>query len=53
MKPLKQSHTSSAKIGMGDSYGSGVKNPIGKIRDISMSKPVKKSKIGKPPKSLA
>ncbi len=55
-KPLKrtgEAHTSKSKFGMGDSYGSGVKNPIGKIRDVMGITDVKPKKLGKPPKSLA
>lgn len=50
MKKGKQAHSSSAKIGMGDFYGTAAKNPMGKVRDM-ISKPIKKK--GKPPKSLA
>ena len=53
MSKVKQSHTSPSSKGMGDYYGQGMKNPVGKIRDMSMSKPKAPSKIGKPPKSLA
>lgn len=55
VKGLKQAHTSNAKRGMGDAYGSGMKNPIGKIRDVSTSvtTPVSKVKLKKPPKSMA
>lgn len=52
-KSRKQSHTSRSKIGMGDYYGSGIKNPTGKMRSDSMSVPVSPSKLKKPPKSLA
>jgi hypothetical protein len=55
VKGLKQAHTSNAKRGMGDAYGSGMKNPIGKIRDVStpVTTPVSKIKLKKPPKSMA
>ena len=55
LKGLKQAHTSNAKTGMGDFYGSGVKNPIGKIRDVSTlgRTPLSKVKLKKPPKSMA
>lgn len=46
-------HVSKAKFGMGDFYGSGVKQPIGKIRSGIGSNPVSKSKLGKPPKKMA
>lgn len=53
VKALKQAHTSNSKIGMGDHYGSGIKNPVGKIRDVMGVTNVKPKKLGKPPKSLA
>lgn len=55
VKGLKQAHTSNAKRGMGDAYGSGMKNPIGKIRDVSTvtTTPLSKVKLKKPPKSMA
>lgn len=55
VKGLKQAHTSNAKRGMGDAYGSGMKNPIAKIRDVSTvtTTPLSKLKLKKPPKSMA
>lgn len=51
-KGLKQAHTSNAKIGMGMNYGTGVKAPVGKMRDgLGINIPQKKLK--NPPKSLA
>lgn len=47
---LKTAHTANTQKGMGDFYGSGVKNPMGKPRQIMGIKPIRKSK---PPKSLA
>ena len=52
-KRVKAAHTSNSKIGMGDYYSSGVRNPIGKIRDGFGVKEVSPKKIKKPPKSLA
>jgi hypothetical protein len=49
----KEWHASSDKIGMGDFYGTGVKNPIGRVRSSYISTPVSPSKLKKPPKSLA
>ncbi len=46
-------HTSKSPKGSGDYYGSGIRNKVGKIRDVTGFDPVAKSKIGKPPKSLA
>lgn len=53
--PRKESHTAPSKYGMGDYYGTGVKNKMGRIRDSSTAgqNPVAKSKLIKPPKSLA
>ena len=55
IKGLKQAHTSNSKRGMGDSYGVSMKNPIGKIRDVSTAatSPLSKSKLKKPPKTMA
>lgn len=69
MPKNKQSHTSSAKggphkgdwhvahtsMGMGDYYGTGIKAKVGKaVGGYSPNYlPVTKSKLGKPPKSLA
>ncbi len=52
-KGLKNAHTPNTKIGMGDFYGTGVKNPIGKIVDVFGNNNMSNSKMGKPPKSLA
>ncbi len=49
----KPAHTSKAKFGMGDFYGTSIKQPIGKIREGVGINPVSKKKLGKPPKSLA
>lgn len=50
----KTAHTSNSKKGMGDSYGSGIKQKLGKVHDdMIMGKPISKKKMGKPPKSLA
>ncbi len=49
----KEWHASPNKLGMGDYYGSGVRNPIGKIRSSYISTIKSSSKIGKPPRSLA
>lgn len=53
-KPLRESHTAPTKRGCGDFYGTGVKNAVGRIRDISTPgiNPVSKSKLKKPPKSI-
>lgn len=53
VKTPKFVHTSNSKQGMGDSYGSGIRNPIGRSIDVFQSAPIKAKKIGKAPKSLA
>lgn len=51
---VKQAHTSSSKVGMGDFYGTGIKNPVGRVRASYLDiKPKSKKKLGNPPKSLA
>lgn len=53
-KKYKQAHTDNVKHGMGDFYGQGVRNPIGKVRAGTVGmEPVPKSKLKKPPRSLA
>ena len=55
-KPKKPSsaHTANTKYGMGDNYGTGVRQKIGKVRDgtVGMVK-LSKGKIKSPPKNLA
>ena len=53
-KKYKQAHTDNVKHGMGDFYGSGKRNPIGKMRTGTVGlKPVSKKGLKVPPKSLA
>ena len=53
-KKHKEAHSANAKFGMGDFYGQGVRNPIGKVRAGTVGmEPVPKSKLKKPPRSLA
>ena len=49
-----ESHTSPTKYGMGFNYGSGLKQPIGKIRDSATVgfRPVNKKKLKTPPTSV-
>ncbi len=50
----KEAHTSPSKIGMGDNYGAGLKNKVGKMREDSMgNSPVPQKKTVKPPRKLA
>lgn len=51
---MTQAHTAKTKYGMGDNYGTGIKQPIGKPRSGTVGlKPVTKKQVGTPPKSLA
>lgn len=55
-KPGKNrfAHTANTPYGMGDNYGSAIKNPVAKIRDMTGASPtMPKSKLKKPPKNLA
>lgn len=48
-----QAHTPKSPKGMGDYYGTGIKNPVGKPVSNAIA-PIKAAKkIGKAPKSLA
>jgi len=49
----KQAHTDNVKMGMGDYYGTGLNAKIGKIRDVTGYNETPKSKLKKPPKSIA
>ena len=41
------------KMGCGDYYGTGMKNPIGRVRDSTVGyRPVSRKQMGKPPKSV-
>lgn len=59
MKSLKtkskaSGHTAPTPYGMGDYYGTGIKAPLGKIREGTVGyQPVSPQKMGKPPKKLA
>jgi hypothetical protein len=53
VKALKNAHTSNSKKGMGDNYGPGVKQKIGREIDSYGTDKMTNKKIGKPPKSLA
>ena len=52
-KRFGESHTPPSPRGMGDYYGSGIRNPICRIREDSVTNPVAPHKLGKAPKSLA
>lgn len=54
LRHTKEWHAPNSKIGMGDYYGTAIKNPQGRIRDDSMGyKSMNLSDLKKPPKSLA
>lgn len=54
IKHNKQGHTSNQKIGMGDFYGQGVKQKMGRvIVDHMIDGKVSSKKMGKPPRSMA
>ena len=53
VKALKTAHTSNSKMGMGDYYGSAIRNPIGRVRDGWGMNETPKKKLRIPPKSLA
>lgn len=50
-----EGHTSKSKYVTGDYYGRAMKNPMGRIRDVSTPgiKPVSTKKLGKSPRSFA
>ncbi len=53
-KPTAEWHTSHDSAPMGDNYGSGIKNKIGKMRSNSVGiVPVSKKGLNTPPRSLA
>lgn len=48
-----EAHTQNVRFGMGDNYGSGVKNPVGKMRSDSVGyRPVSKKQLGTAPRSV-
>jgi len=51
-KVNKNWHTPNTKIGMGDSYGTGVRNKTARSLDVTPLGKTSKN-VGKPPKSLA
>jgi len=46
-------HVSHSSLGMGDYYGTGVKNPMGRVREGLGGPEVVKTSLNKPPKNLA
>ena len=54
LKPAKEWHSANQKYGMGDYYGTGIKQKVGRIREDSMGfNNVSDQKLKTPPKSLA
>ena len=54
MKGLKHAHTPNTQRGVGDYYGQGIRNPIGRMRSDSMGQIMTTpKKLKTPPKSLA
>lgn len=53
LKAARNAHTANTKHGMGDYYGSGIKNPMGKIRSVFGFTSSSPASLKKPPKSLA
>jgi hypothetical protein len=53
IKANKESHVPNTKLGMGDYYGSGIRQKVGRVRDSFEDTPIGSKKLGKAPKSLA
>ena len=53
IKRTKNAHEPKSPKGMGDYYGTAIKQPLGKSRDVLGVAPLSKSKVKTPPKSLA
>ena len=52
-KGATNAHTSSSQKGLGDYYGTGFRNKIGKVIEGEGRNPLPNVKLKKPPKSLA
>jgi hypothetical protein len=54
LKPARNAHTANTKYGMGDNYGTGIKQKMGRIRSSGTGANFLPPKsLKKPPKSLA
>ena len=54
LKRSPEAHVANTKYGMGDYYGTGVKQKVGRLRESYMAEgPMTNKKLGKPPKSYA
>lgn len=49
----KKAHTANTKFGMGDNYGTGIKQKIGRIRDGMGMKSLSSKNLKIPPRELA
>jgi hypothetical protein len=54
LKPSKNAHTAASQTPMGDHYGSGIRQKVGRMREdqLGFTSP-SSTKLKKPPKSLA
>jgi hypothetical protein len=52
-RKYKESHTSQSQLGMGDTYQTGIKAKIGRMRSGMGMVELSQKKMGTPPKSLA
>jgi len=53
-KRVNEAHSANTKYGSGDFYGTGVKNPVGRVRESYMNpSPTTNKSFGTPPKKLA
>ncbi len=52
-KATPQAHTPRSSKGMGDFYGTGIKQKVGTIRESMMTQKISSEKLGNPPKTLA
>jgi hypothetical protein len=53
MKPHKESHASGSKRLKVGEYGIGIKQPVGRIRDLVGEPIMKPKKMRKPPRKMA
>lgn len=53
VKVPKQAHTSNSKFGMGDHYGTGIRQKIGRMRDGTGMEEISPKKLKTPPRGLA
>lgn len=53
MKKGKGAHTANTQVVSGDFYGTGIKNPLGKVKAENSRAPMPATKLKTKPKSLA